>query len=137
MTAVGQPPAEPRIQIPSPARNLAAEPVADHVADHTEAQPAKIAVERLALTRRAHRIMRQHFVRAAVRVSVLLAGDAGALLLLRSLLRGFRDVGWLGGTTSELASRIIPQGAVPLVQLIPAVLLGLIALDTYGASDRR
>jgi exopolysaccharide biosynthesis polyprenyl glycosylphosphotransferase len=81
--------------------------------------------------------MRQHFVRAAVRVSVLLAGDAVALLLLRALLRGVRDSTWLGQGMSSAASSIIPQGAVPLIQLLPAVLLGLIALDTYGASDRR
>jgi exopolysaccharide biosynthesis polyprenyl glycosylphosphotransferase len=81
--------------------------------------------------------MRRHLVRTAVRVSVLLAGDAAALLLLRVVLRGVRDVGWLGSATSGLINQIIPQGALPLVQLIPAVLLGLIAVDTYGASDRR
>jgi hypothetical protein len=81
--------------------------------------------------------MRRHLVRTAVRVSVLLAGDAAALLLLRVVLRGVRDVGWLGPATSDLINGIIPQGALPLVQLLPAVLLGLIALDTYGASDRR
>src|SRR3954454_9013188 len=118
MTAVGQPPAEPRRQAQPAAKDLGA----DSALIHSEAQPLRMAVERLALTRRAHRIMRQHFVRTAVRVSVLLAGDVGALLLLRSLLRGFRDVGWLGGGTSELTSRILPQGAVPLIQLIPAVL---------------
>ncbi len=81
--------------------------------------------------------MRRHLVRTAVRVSVLLAGDAAALLLLRVLLHGLRDVGWLGAATSALINRIVPEGALPLVQLLPAVLLGLIALDTYGASDRR
>jgi len=81
--------------------------------------------------------MRRHAVRAGVRVSVLLAGDTAALLLLRVALHGVRDVGWLGPATSTLVSQIIPQGALPLVQLLPAVLLGLIALDTYGASDRR
>ncbi len=81
--------------------------------------------------------MRRHLVRTAVRVSVLLAGDAAALLLLRVLLHGVRDVGWLGSGTSALINRIVPEGALPLVQLLPAVLLGLIALDTYGASDRR
>jgi exopolysaccharide biosynthesis polyprenyl glycosylphosphotransferase len=81
--------------------------------------------------------MRRHLVRTAVRVSVLLAGDAAALLLLRVVLHGVRDVAWLGAGTSDLINKIIPQGALPLVQLLPAVLLGLIALDTYGASDRR
>jgi exopolysaccharide biosynthesis polyprenyl glycosylphosphotransferase len=81
--------------------------------------------------------MRRHLVRNAVRISVLMAGDAAALLLLRFLLRGVRDVGWFGPATSGLVNQIIPQGALPLVQLLPAILLGLIALDTYGASDRR
>ena len=81
--------------------------------------------------------MRRHLVRTAIRVSVLLAGDAAALLLLRVLLHGVRDVGWLGTATSGLINQIVPEGALPLVQLLPAVLLGLIALDTYGASDRR
>jgi exopolysaccharide biosynthesis polyprenyl glycosylphosphotransferase len=133
MTAVGQPPAEPRVQSSPAVKDLGAGPATIP----NEAQHIRIAVERLALTRRAHRIMRQHFVRAVVRVSVLLAGDAAALLLLRSLLRGIRNSAWLGEATSSMAHRIIPQGAVPLVQLLPAVLLGLIALDTYGASDRR
>jgi exopolysaccharide biosynthesis polyprenyl glycosylphosphotransferase len=68
---------------------------------------------------------------------VLLAGDAAALLLLRVALRGIRDDGWFGPATSALMNSIIPQGALPLVQLLPAILLGLFALDTYGASDRR
>jgi exopolysaccharide biosynthesis polyprenyl glycosylphosphotransferase len=81
--------------------------------------------------------MRRHLVRTAVRVSVLIAGDAAALLLLRVVLHGVRDVGWFGSATSALVNRIIPEGALPLVQLLPAVLLGLIVLDTYGANDRR
>jgi exopolysaccharide biosynthesis polyprenyl glycosylphosphotransferase len=44
---------------------------------------------------------------------------------------------WFGPGTGTLVNQIIPQGALPLVQLLPAILLGLIALDTYGASDRR
>jgi exopolysaccharide biosynthesis polyprenyl glycosylphosphotransferase len=81
--------------------------------------------------------MRRHLVRTLVRVSVLLAGDTLALLFLRVTLHGVRDIGWFGPGTSALVNQIIPQGALPLVQLLPAILLGLIALDTYGASDRR
>jgi lipopolysaccharide/colanic/teichoic acid biosynthesis glycosyltransferase len=58
------------------------------------------------------------------------------LLLLLALLHGVRDYAWLGETASSIAARIIPQG-VPLIQLLPAVLLGLIALNTYGGSHRR
>ncbi|HYF40106.1 MAG TPA: exopolysaccharide biosynthesis polyprenyl glycosylphosphotransferase [Gemmatimonadales bacterium] len=133
MTAVGKPPVEPRLQPTPLAKGLTTSPDATQA----DSQPIRIAVDRLALTRRAHRILREHFVRAAVRVSVLLAGDALALLLLRALLRGVRDYAWLGEGMSSIAFQIIPKGAVPLVQLLPAILLGLIALDTYGASDRR
>jgi exopolysaccharide biosynthesis polyprenyl glycosylphosphotransferase len=95
------------------------------------------ALERMALTRHAPQIMRRHLVRSFVRITVLMAGDAGALLLLRVLLRGVRDEQWLGPATAGLMNGLVPQGALPLVQLLPAVLLGLIVLDTYGASDRR
>jgi exopolysaccharide biosynthesis polyprenyl glycosylphosphotransferase len=98
---------------------------------------AGTALERLALSQRAQQIMRVHLVRSAVRVAVLMAGDAAALLLLRLLLRGVRDESWLGAAVASVVNSLVPQGALPLVQLLPAVLLGLIALDTYGASDRR
>lgn len=87
--------------------------------------------------RRAPQIMRRHLVRSAIRITVLMAGDAAALLLLRHLLRGVRDEQWLGPATAGLVNSMVPHGALPLIQLLPAVLLGLIVLDTYGASDRR
>lgn len=121
---------------------LQSSPVSDETAASPSSAPvnsqrSKTVLERLALTRRAPQIMRRHLVRMAVRVSVLLVGDTAALLLLRSALRGVRDVGWFGPSVSGLVNQVIPQGALPLVQLLPAVLLGLLALDTYGASDRR
>jgi exopolysaccharide biosynthesis polyprenyl glycosylphosphotransferase len=133
MSAVGQPSLEPRFQSSPAANEAAASPPATPI----EAHPIKTALERLAVTQRAPQIMRRHLVRTAVRVSVLLAGDTAALLLLRVTLRGVRDVGWFGPGASALINQIIPQGALPLVQLLPAILLGLIALDTYGANDRR
>ena len=133
MPAVGQPSLEPRFPDAPAVKEVAAGPSTTP----TDSHPIRTAVERLALSRRAPQIMRQHLVRTAVRVSVLLAGDTAALLLLRVTLRGVRDLGWLGPSTSALLNQIIPQGALPLVQLLPAILLGLIALDTYGASDRR
>jgi exopolysaccharide biosynthesis polyprenyl glycosylphosphotransferase len=133
MSAVGQPSLEPRFSGSTVAPELAPPPSA--VSGGTP--PSKTAPARLALTQRAPQMMRIHLVRTAVRVSVLLAGDMLALLLLRVVVRGVRDVGWFGSATSELVSKIIPLGGLPLVQLVPAVLLGLIAVDTYGASDRR
>src|ERR671911_44653 len=132
MSSVTQPPLSPRIR-PSPALDEA--PPAPR---NTTVPPAVwTPLERLSLSRRAPQIMRRHLVRSAIRISVLMAGDAGALLVLRLLLRGIRDELWLGSAAAGLANSLVPQGALPLVQLIPAVLLGLIVLDTYGASDSR
>ena len=121
MPAVGQPSLEPRFQTTSAPKEVAASPSAP-----VDSHPIKTALERLALTQRAPQIMRRHLVRTAIRVSVLLAGDTVALLLLRVTLHGVRDIGWFGPATSALINRIIPQGALPLVQLLPAILLGLI-----------
>ena len=132
MSAVGQPRLEPRFQSSPAATEVAVGP-----RTAVDSHPVKSALERLALTQRAPQIMRRHLVRTLVRVSVLLAGDTLALFLLRVTLHGVRDIGWFGAGTSALVNQIIPQGALPLVQLLPAILLGLIALDTYGASDRR
>src|SRR5688500_19877572 len=52
--------------------------------------------DRLDLTRGATRNMRRHLARGGVRVTVLLTGDALALLGLRWLLLGARDLGWFG-----------------------------------------
>jgi exopolysaccharide biosynthesis polyprenyl glycosylphosphotransferase len=134
MTPVSQPSASPRVR-PSSA-------TIDEVPTTTTQIKAPVpavwtALERLALTRRAPQIMRRHLVRSIVRITVLMTGDAAALLLLRVVLRGIRDQQWLGSATASVVNSLIPQGALPLVQLLPAVLLGLIVLDTYGASDRR
>lgn len=137
MSAVSQTSVEPRFQSPPATKDVAGSNGAALKAAVLEDVHPSTGLERLALTRRAPQIMRRHFVRAAVRISVLLAGDTAALLLLRAVLHGVRDVGWLGPGTSAVLNRIIPPGALPLVQLIPAILLGLIVLDTYGASDRR
>src|SRR3954469_15915858 len=59
------------------------------------------ALERLALTQRAPQIMRRHLVRSIVRITVLMTGDAAALLLLRVVLRGIRDEPWLGAATAS------------------------------------
>ncbi len=66
-----------------------------------------------------------------------MTGDVAALLLLRFLMRGVRDYHWLGPTIASLSKQMIPPGALPSVQLVPAVLLGLIVLNNYGSSDAR
>jgi len=131
MSSVSPSSASSRLRSPSPIVEETLPPA------RPSAQNVWTPLERLAVTRRAPQIMRRHLVRSAVRITVLMAGDAAALLLLRMLLRGVRDELWLGPATAAVMSRLVPHGALPLVQLLPAVLLGLIVLDTYGASDRR
>ncbi len=131
MTPVGQSSVSARLRSSSP---VAEETVISTI---SPAPTVWTPLERLAITRRAPQIMRRHLVRSAVRITVLMAGDAAALLLLRMLLHGVRDELWLGSATAGVVNTLVPQGALPLVQLLPAVLLGLIVLDTYGASDRR
>jgi exopolysaccharide biosynthesis polyprenyl glycosylphosphotransferase len=139
MSAIGEPSVAPR---PRTAPQILESIPGAIPLTPTPAAPAlesapRHAPERLALTRRAHQVMRVHLVRSMIRITVLMAGDAAALLVLRLLLRGVRNEQWLGSATASLVVRLIPQGALPLLQLLPAVLLGLIVLDTYGASDRR
>ena len=100
-------------------------------------QRARPRPERLDLTRRAPQVIRRHLARSLVRVLVLLSGDAAALLGLRGLLDGASDHQWFGGTFASIVRSMVPNGALPLEQLLPAVLLGLVVLGTYGANDRR
>lgn len=132
MSAVGQRPSSPRFQPPPSERELLANPPAE-LAD---GRPRTVS-DRLALTWHARQMMRRHVVRAALRVLVLVAGDLAVLLVLRFVLRGIRDVGWFGSAAAAVANQMVPQGALPLVQLLPAVVLGLAVLDNYGSSDRR
>jgi exopolysaccharide biosynthesis polyprenyl glycosylphosphotransferase len=138
MSVIGQPSLAPR---PSP-QVLESITGADSPASNSSVSvqptaPVRRASERLALTQRAHQVMRVHLVRSIIRISVLMTGDAVALLVLRALLRGVRDEQWLGSAAASVVHGLAPEGALPLLQLLPAVLLGLIVLDTYGASDRR
>ena len=132
MSAVGQSGASPGVRSDS----LAANEVRTTLPGKTS-PVVWTPLERLALSRHAPQMMRKHLVRSLVRVAVLMAGDAAALLMLQAVLRAIRDDGWLGSATAVLLTNLVPPGALPLVQLIPAVLLGLIVLDTYGASDNR
>ena len=116
---------------------LPAPDTAPLVTDVERSTSAKSWPERLDLSRLAPQLIRRHLARAMVRISVLLTGDAVALLGLRWVLQGARDLRWFGNPVASVLNRIIPPDALPLIQFLPAVLLGLVVLDTYGASDRR
>jgi exopolysaccharide biosynthesis polyprenyl glycosylphosphotransferase len=91
----------------------------------------------IVLQRRARVALRAHLARVALRVVALLGADVAVLSLHRTVLRGVRDQGWLGGWTAHVASALVPKGTYPAVQLLVAVVLGLLVFRNYAAGDRR
>lgn len=70
-------------------------------------------------------------------MSVLLGADIIALMLSRSLVRGVGDWGWFGVRFAHVVRELIPRGTYPIVPTIFAIILGLLALGTYGPGDNR
>src|SRR5919112_6357079 len=101
MPPVSQSSTSPRVRVPSTTLD---EPRATSSPLKAQVPAVWTALERLALTRRAPQIMRRHLVRSIVRITVLMAGDAGALLLLRLVLKGIRDEQWLGPGTAGVVN---------------------------------
>lgn len=110
--------------------------VLDADADSADAQRAWVTT-RLGLIRGTNRFLGRHMWRDAARLFILFAADLVALLVLRQILIAVRDQRMLGATAGGIAEFLLPQGAVPTVQLACAILLGLLALGTYGAGDTR
>lgn len=95
------------------------------------------AFSRLAVSRRAPRTIRLHLLRSLRRVLVLVAADASTLILLREVVRGLRDAAWLGDPLAAAMAQLVPGGPVRDLQMLPAILLGLLVTGNYGAGDRR
>jgi len=72
-----------------------------------------------------------------LRVSALVAADVVALGVARLVLRGIGDEQWLGGTIGHLMRELIPRGMYPVLPTVSAIVLGLLALGTYGPGDNR
>src|SRR3954451_23545771 len=99
MSAVSQPRTNPVLRSPAPV-------ITDAPGVQPTLSPIWTPLERLAITRRAPQIMRRHLVRSAVRITVLMTGDAAALLFLRLLLHGLRDSQWLGTATARVLNQL-------------------------------
>lgn len=85
---------------------------------------------------RAARNIRAHWLRDAVRVSVLVGSDLAVFLVLRFLVRALR-AGALGGGAGDLASRAFPEGFLGGWRFGVALLLALAVTGSYGAGNRR
>ena len=94
--------------------------------------PTPIALQRMARPR-----VRRHVLRSFVRLGVLFTADVATLFAMRYLIRGTRDEAWLGPRVAELLSRLVPPGTYPAMQLLVAVVLGLVVLGTYASGDYR
>lgn len=91
----------------------------------------------LVLQQCAPRAVRKHGWAGVVRVGVLLIGDIVALMAARLLLRGVGDSSWLGGMLARVMRELVPRGSYPIAPTISAIVLGLVALGTYGSGDSR
>ena len=91
----------------------------------------------LVLQQCAPRVVRRHGWAGLRRVSVLLVADSLALMVARLMLRGVGDSEWLGATIARVARELIPRGTYPFLPTISAIVVGLLALGTYGSGDSR
>ncbi len=94
--------------------------------------PTPIALQRL-----ARPMVRRHVLRSATRLGALLVGDVITLGLIRLVVRGLRDHGWMGATVAGLFGELVPQGMYPPLQLLAAIVLGLGVFGTYASGDLR
>ena len=90
----------------------------------------------MALQRRAPSTIRRHFLRAVVRVSVLVAGDLGVFLLCRQAVRSLRS-GALGSGLADVTTWTAPPGVFAQWQFAAAMLVGLAIAGAYRQGDCR
>lgn len=91
----------------------------------------------LVLQQCAPRAVRRHGWAGFVRVAVLILGDFVALMSARMILRGIGDSAWLGGGFARVMRGLVPRGSYPVLPTLSAIVVGLLALGTYGSGDSR
>jgi len=82
------------------------------------------------------RNIRRHWVRNAIRVTVLVAADVVTVSAVRAVIAA-AVLGSLGPDVARFAGWAFPIGIVLSWTVVPAVLLGLVFAGAYGAGDRR
>jgi exopolysaccharide biosynthesis polyprenyl glycosylphosphotransferase len=120
---------------PREARGSApASPGSDQLFMTNGAAPGTI---RTALQRRAPGTLRRHTLRHLGRVGALLAADAAAYLVLRSAIRGVRDLAAQGSWLHQFVTTYFPQGFLGGWQFAGALLVGLLLMGTYSTAGSR
>ncbi len=92
---------------------------------------------RITLRLRAHETLERHLVRSVVRVSVLLAADLLAFVLVYALAALVRELAGGVGGPSRFLDRLFPVGFLGGWRFAVALLIGLLATRNYGQGDRR
>jgi exopolysaccharide biosynthesis polyprenyl glycosylphosphotransferase len=97
----------------------------------------KSAEVRLRLQRRAPVNLRHHFLRAAVRFSVLLVADLASFGLMREVVRAVRDYALVGDAMAGRLEAMLPPGILNGWQYAGALFVGLLVTGNYGRGDER
>jgi exopolysaccharide biosynthesis polyprenyl glycosylphosphotransferase len=92
---------------------------------------------RLRLQRRAPVNFRDHFLRAAVRFTVLLVADLASFGVMRGLVRVVRDYALVGDTLAGRLEAMLPPGILNGWQYAAALFMGLLVTGNYGRGDLR
>jgi exopolysaccharide biosynthesis polyprenyl glycosylphosphotransferase len=109
------------------------------IAAQTRPSPAGTPVrtiDQLTLGRAARNI-RRHWIRDAVRVSVLVTSDILVFLFLREIIRGLRDSQWLGEGAASLVGALVPLGLLGGWRFVVALVGALLLAGAYGAGQYR
>jgi exopolysaccharide biosynthesis polyprenyl glycosylphosphotransferase len=89
------------------------------------------------LQRRAPKTIRRHFLRAALRTLVLVAGDVATFAMLRLAVWAVRDAAVLGVWTGDAVQSLISRGYLGGWRYGAALFVGLLVAGTYGRGDHR
>jgi exopolysaccharide production protein ExoY len=77
----------------------------------------------------------RHLARRVGRVTVLVAADAGILVIFGLLIGELHNRPWLAERSVHALGQLLPRGALTAAEFPLAVLLALVLLNVYGAAD--
>ena len=95
------------------------------------------APQRMVLQRRAQATIRRHWMRAVVRIVVLIGVDLGAIEGLRASVRAVSDGLVFGERAATAVHGLLPEGYLGGWQFAAALLVGLSLSGAYGPGDCR
>ena len=98
---------------------------------HPWARPTPLIIQH-----RAHAVERALATESLIRVVVLLAADLLILFVAHAIVDMARSTEAFSGAVAVLLSEIIPRGTFPRVEVLAAVVVGLMIFGNYGGRSR-